>query len=341
MSNIKISIIVPIYNGEKYISNTLDSILNQTLENIEIIVINDGSTDNSKNILDSYSKKSDKVRVIHQENKGVSATRNNGILSANGEYIGFVDADDLIDPDMYKKLYEKAVSNNADIAICGFIEEDLSGNILREYEYQYSDTILRDSDIRNSFKTCLNTKREPLGGAPIWNKIFKKDILIENNILIDESITVGEDFCLNIRCFDKARTVVGTKEKLYHYMNINPDSIMSKISDKKFYNFIDGRKAILKNLSTFGFYSEEYLRFENGRNFANLIQIADYKIKNSNNLKDSYKISMDILKSEDFKSSIKLSDNKYLSKNLQLIKKFSQANLNLIIFTILYLRAKK
>lgn len=341
MSNIKISIIVPIYNGEKYIINTLDSILNQSLKEIEVLAINDGSTDNTKNILDSYSKKSDRIRVIHQENNGVSATRNKGILLAQGEYIGFVDADDLIDADMYKKLYEKASCNDADIAICGFTEEDLKGNILRKYEYQHCNIILRNSEIRSEFKKSLDTKREPLGGAAIWNKIFKRSLLVDNNIFIDENITVGEDFCLNIACFDKARTVVGVSNKFYHYMNINPNSIMSKIDDKKFYNFINGRKAILKKLSDFDFYSEEYLRFESGRNFANLIQIADYNIRQLNDIKKSYKITMNILKSEEFKSSIKLSSDKYLSKNLQLIKKLSKSNLNSIIFSIIYIRSKK
>lgn len=341
MSNIKISIIVPVYNVENYIKNTLDSILNQTLKDIEIIAINDGSTDNTKNILDSYSKKFDRIKVIHQENKGVSATRNKGILYAKGEYIGFVDADDLIDCNMYETLYKKATFNNADIAICGFIEEDLKGNVFREYSYKYSNKILIDNDIRKSFKESLDTELSPLGGASICNKIFKRKLLTDNKILIDESITVGEDFCLNIHCFDKAKSVVGVDEKFYHYMKINPNSIMTKMDDTKFYKFIEGRKAIIKTLNDFDFDSEEYLRFENGRNFANLIQIADYKIKQSNDMKKSYKITMNILKSDEFKSSIKLSSDKYLSKNLQLIKKLSKSNLNSIIFSIIYIRAKK
>ena len=133
MSNTKISVIVPVYNAKNYIEKTLNSILSQSIDSLEIIVINDGSTDGSKDILDYYDKTYSNIKVIHQENKGVSISRNLGILLATGEYIGFVDSDDLLDEKMYESMYKKAISYDADICICGFIEEDLNKNILRKY----------------------------------------------------------------------------------------------------------------------------------------------------------------------------------------------------------------
>lgn len=340
MSNTKISVIIPVYNAKNYIEKTLNSILNQSIDSLEIIVINDGSTDGSKDILDYYNNTYDNLKVIHQENKGVSAARNLGILSAVGEYIGFVDSDDLLDEKMYESMYKKAISYNSDICICGFIEEDLNKSILRKYIYKQHDQIITKENIPIMFKKSLDENLEPLGGAPIWNKIFKRSLLRENNILIDESITVGEDFCLNIHCFNKANTIVGVSECFYYYMNINPNSIMSNINLDKLYKFINGRKSILDNLSKYNFYSDNYFKFENGRNFANLIQIASYKINKSSSFKDAYKIVSKILTSSDFKYSINNSSNNYLSKNLLLIKKLSQLNFNICIFMILYIRSK-
>lgn len=340
MSNTKISVIVPVYNAKNYIEKTLNSILSQSIDSLEIIVINDGSTDGSKDILDYYDKTYSNIKVIHQENKGVSASRNLGILLATGEYIGFVDSDDLLDEKMYESMYKKAIYYDADICICGFIEEDLNKNILRKYIYKQHDQIITKENIPTMFKKSLDENLEPLGGAPIWNKIFKKSLLHENNILIDESITVGEDFCLNIHCFNKANSIVGVSECFYHYMNVNPNSIMSNVNLNKLYKFIDGRKSILDNLSKYNFYSNKYFEFENGRNFANLIQIASHKINESNSFKDAYTLALEILTSNDFKYSVNNSNSDYLSKNLKLIKKLSKINFNVCIFIILYIRCK-
>ena len=118
MSNAKISIIVPVYNIEKYIEKSVESLVNQTYKNIEIILIDDGSTDSSPQICDKLKKEDTRIKVIHQPNKGVSAARNAGLDAACGDYIGFCDGDDIADKDMFEFLYNLAVSDNADIAMC-------------------------------------------------------------------------------------------------------------------------------------------------------------------------------------------------------------------------------
>ena len=115
---IKISVIVPVYNMEKYLSKCLDSLLNQTLEEIEIIAVNDGSTDLSASILQTYESKSDKITVISKENGGLSDARNHGFLHAKGDYVAFLDSDDFVDCDMYRVMYEKAKEGDYDIIEC-------------------------------------------------------------------------------------------------------------------------------------------------------------------------------------------------------------------------------
>nr|WP_302853132.1 glycosyltransferase [Methanosphaera stadtmanae] len=124
--NQKVSIVIPVYNVEKYIERCLKSILNQTLDSIEVIVIDDGSTDNSGKICDEFSTKYKNVKTFHKRNGGVSSARNLGISIAKGEYIGFVDPDDFIHVNMYKELYENAKKVNSDIAICSF--KEIKGN---------------------------------------------------------------------------------------------------------------------------------------------------------------------------------------------------------------------
>ena len=118
MSNILVSIIVPVYNTGEYLYKCLDSIIDQNLQEIELILINDGSTDNSAEICDRYSEKDKRVRVIHKKNEGVSIARNVGIRAAKGEYIGFIDSDDWIEKEMYQDMYYHAKNKEADIVMC-------------------------------------------------------------------------------------------------------------------------------------------------------------------------------------------------------------------------------
>ena len=118
METYKVSVIVAAYNIEKYIARCLDSILNQTYKNLEIIVVNDGSSDNTGEIIDKYSEKDIRIKVIHKENSGVSSARNKGLDMSTGDYIGFVDGDDTLETDMYELLVSNAIKNNADISHC-------------------------------------------------------------------------------------------------------------------------------------------------------------------------------------------------------------------------------
>ena len=338
MCNPKISIIVPVYNSGKYIKNTIDSILNQSIKDLELILVNDGSTDNSGQIIDDYKKQDSRIKVIHQENKGVSCARNNGISIAQGEYLGFIDSDDMVDLNMYSMLYEVALKSNSDIVCSGFVEEDTQGNIYRNYSYPYPDIVLVNDEIKQKVVSHLDNHLELIGGGSMCTKIYKRSFIKNNGLSINEDITVGEDFCFNIEALYFANNVTGVASMPYHYMSVNPNSIMTKLDDKKLLKFIDGRKHILKTLEKYNFSSKNYTAFEYSRNFGNLIQIVDYKISNLPKLSEKYSTSINLLKSKDIKYSISQSDNKYLSKNLQLLKFLIKSHLYPVVFLILYLR---
>lgn len=236
-----ISIIVPIYNAEKYMKKCIDSILSQTLENIEIILVNDGSVDNSANIADKYSQLDKRVRVIHQNNSGPSVARNTGISVARGKYIGFVDSDDYIEKTMYEELFKSADKNNVQVAMCSYIEN---------YIYKNESHIIKANLERGKVydkpgiqSNIINTfaKNENYGFYSLWNKIYLREWLIKSNLKMDESRDHGEDWWFNINVFSKIDTFIYIDKELYNYIHINSNSLMSKYRENQFELFLDGR----------------------------------------------------------------------------------------------------
>lgn len=227
----KVSIIVPVYNVENYLSECLDSICNQTLEDIEIICINDGSSDDSLKILEEYSKKDDRIVVISKENGGQGIARNLGINLAKGEYIGFVDSDDWIEPDMFEKLYDKAHKNNLDVNMCRLsLFDEKTGNFdnstwyygLKHFDrlkndiFDYSDTI--------DFLTSISV-------TPV-NKIYKRNFLINNNLKFAEDL-IFEDEAFFYAMFFKASKISLIKEELYYYRINRINSTVTNTNNNK------------------------------------------------------------------------------------------------------------
>lgn len=162
----KVSVIVPVYNVEKYIEKCLDSLLNQTLEDIEFIIVNDGSTDSSKEIINSYMEKSDKFKYYEKKNGGLSDARNYGLQFATGDYIAFLDSDDYVDYTIYEKMYKKAIEEEADYVECDFY-----------WTYQDGDKVKLKEDIGYRY----NNKKDMFVYARVvaWNKLFKKEVIKE------------------------------------------------------------------------------------------------------------------------------------------------------------------
>ncbi len=200
----KVSVIIPVYNVEKYIKKCLDSLVNQTLSDIEIIVVNDGTPDNSQIIIDEYVKKyPDKVISIVKENGGQGSARNIGLEKATGEYIGYVDSDDYVELNMYEELYGKAKENDSDIIICG-------NNIVYENNSKKIPEINYDNKF-NNFENAF------FGKMAVWNKLYKKEILINNNIKFKEKVWY-EDFAFTLKTLVNAKTIDFLDKSLYNYL---------------------------------------------------------------------------------------------------------------------------
>lgn len=187
-----VSIIVPIYNVEKYLPKCIESIINQTLTNIEIILVNDGSTDSSGKIADEYAKKDERIIVIHKENRGQGSARNVGIDIAKGEYIGFVDSDDWIDEEMYEKLYTNAKEYNSDVCVCNRNVYDEYSNIITSINVQQE---LIDNVNGNLLDYVVN-KLLFKHTVVVYNKIYKTNIIKNESIRFKEVREVGSEDAL-------------------------------------------------------------------------------------------------------------------------------------------------
>lgn len=227
---IKVSVIVPVYNVEKFIDKCLNSLVNQTLKEIEIIVVNDGTKDNSQKIIDKYVKKyPDKIKSYIKENGGQGSARNYGLEKANGEYIGYVDSDDFVEKDMYKKLYNKAKENNYDIVVCG------NYNVSEDYQNKNIDTFINNynTDLENIF----------FGKMAVWNKIYKRDILIKNKLEFKEKVWY-EDLAFTLKAIMNSNTFAFIDEPLYDYL-IREGSTMNNSNVQRNLEILDAFNDIL------------------------------------------------------------------------------------------------
>ncbi len=204
-----ISIIIPIYNVENYLEKCLDSVIKQTYDNIEIILIDDGSEDKSKQICDNYVKLDSRIKVIHKNNEGVSKARNIGIDMSKGKFITFVDSDDYIDINYIEVLYELAIKNKSDIVICGVKDEDNDGNIVN-----ISNEIITELNKKEILKELLNEK---YFFSVCWAKLYKRDRI--GDIRFNENMKIAEDLEFLYKLLDNINAVyVDTTKKLYHFL---------------------------------------------------------------------------------------------------------------------------
>lgn len=207
--DVKISVVVPIYKSEKYISACIESVLAQSYTNFELLLVDDGSPDNCGQICDSYAKKDARIRVIHQKNQGVSATRNNGIHAARGKYIVFVDSDDTIDSEYLNVLFDEISSDEFDCVVCGY-------RVC--YPKRSSDVCFEKDvaiyDVRKNERLITKIYDQKLLNSP-WNKIYKKEYITE---YFDSSIAMGEDLVFNLHYFSKISNVKVISKALYNYM---------------------------------------------------------------------------------------------------------------------------
>lgn len=230
-SQYKVSIIVPVYNAEKYLRECVNSLINQTYKNIEIILVNDGSSDNSLKICKEYEEHTN-LRVITQENQGVSAARNKGLETSTGEYVMFVDSDDYIESNMVEEMIKKVIKS--DMVIC-------------EYNEKYQNNIIPikiRSDLNKiDAKEAILLTFDNAGGY-LWNKIFKKETIIKNNFKFDSNIHMLEDQLFVIKYMSKISKITIIHKCLYNY-RIRKTSAARNTNDKKYNSVIVALQKIL------------------------------------------------------------------------------------------------
>ncbi|EQC89192.1 MULTISPECIES: glycosyltransferase family 2 protein [Lactococcus] len=235
--DIKVSVIIPVYNVDSYLSICIDSVMHQTHTNIEIILVNDGSTDTSGNICDDYALKDNRIVVKHCINSGVSSARNIGIETSTGEYICFVDADDYVMDDYVAYLLSLAVNNKAEIALTTKMFGNFDSKQIHDEEVQ-----IWNAEEATEAILCYQV---PIG---VYCKLFESKF-IKKDIRFLTELFIGEGFNFNIMAFQKSINVAVGKKKIYYYRRDNPTSATTKFSEEKWINGLYAIQLIKHNLS--------------------------------------------------------------------------------------------
>ncbi len=293
----KVSIIVPVYNVEKYLEKCLDSLVNQTFKDIEIIIVNDGSTDNCRKIIDKYySKYTNIIKVINQENKGLGAARNTGLKSVTSDYIIFVDSDDYIEPNMVYEMYNKILQEQADFVIYGF-------NVVNEHYNLISKTF------PNKYEAYDFNTQMIFGNLCACNKIIKRSLLDED--LNFRNNVWYEDIDFSFKLFLKSKKMCILPKNLYNYL-LRQGSIMNSNNLRKNLDLIDAFNEIInysKKINCFDkYYNEIEFLIINHLYISCIVRILTNNNSNKNEKKELLNIILKYINSN-FKN---YSKNKYI-----------------------------
>lgn len=295
MGEVKISIIIPVYNTEKFLERCLNSVLNQTLRDIEIIVINDGSTDNSLEIIKKIKETDTRIIFINKENEGLTKTRNRGLEIASGKYIYNLDSDDYLEErTMFEELYNKCEKDNLDMVVFDYYND--FGN---KKEYIKNIEVLDDVLINKEdyIKALIKNKC----GISIWGKLVKKDIFIENNIKFPENIFMGEDLLTSLKLVFFSKKIEKLNKAFYNY--VQHENQGTKITKKEkayedlFYLYMEIEKFLKKQNIFFKYKNVFYSRIfqmcrtmlkEEYKNTEVYIELKKYLLENKKEIFSSY-----------------------------------------------------
>lgn len=245
----KISVIVPVYKSENYIEKFLDSFLEQTFKDFELILVDDGSPDKCPQICDDYAKKDNRITVIHQPNQGVSAARLSGFNVAQGIYFISCDPDDWVEPTYLEELWKGAEANDADIVYCA-------------YDRVYEDRTEEVHDVIQPLDQVHYLKAQIAGGVwgVYWNKLIRTSIMKDNQIKPLIGVSVWEDFIVTIACALYAKKIVFCNKILYHYNQLNSNSITKSRSEKSYLDILNVVMAFSEEVKRAGL--DDVLRVE-------------------------------------------------------------------------------
>lgn len=239
MDKILISVVVPIYNVEKYIDNCLRSIIRQSYKNIEIILVDDGSTDQSGIICEKYAKLDNRIKVIHKKNEGLGLARNSGLELVSGQYVAFIDSDDFIAEDMIDKLVDSILKNNVDTVYCGYYEY-YNHNLVLSKPCYYSNNIFEGEEITSKILlemigTSPKEKNDSLVSMSVWHALYSTEIIKQNLIKFpSEREYISEDIVFDILYLKCAKRIMFIEDCLYFYRCNNINSLTHKYKKDEF-----------------------------------------------------------------------------------------------------------
>lgn len=320
---IMVSVIVPVYNVEKYLAKCLDSLVNQTLQKIEIIVVNDGSTDDSQTIIDEYVQKfPDKIKSLIKANGGLSDARNYGLPYAVGEYIGFVDSDDYIDKYMYERMYQSAKEHNSDIVTCDYYKV-----------YGEHKELVKSRDFLNQRDMLIGSL------AAAWNKIYKRELITKSGVVFPKGL-VYEDTAFFAKLIPYCKRTSYVNEPFVYYIQ-RQGSIANSQGEKtaQIFDIFDSIISFYKENGFYTYYKSELeyycIRIAFGSNLERISRINDFKQRRklAINTYEQVRRRFSRFKSNKYLSSIK-------SKRHIFIKMLTVWNMN-FVSCILYLVYKK
>ncbi len=302
----KISVIVPVYNSEKFLDKCILSIINQTLSDFELILIDDGSRDKSGEICDEWAKKDSRIRVLRQKNGSAAASRNKGLEIAKGDYIAFIDSDDYIDSDYLKAMYEKAEENEADIVLSGCIWEQNGEN-----EKRINPPLVLTKE--EYIKAVVGEKIVYITAFGPCCKLYKRKLIKDNNLLFDTRFKLSEDRIFNIKVMGEIKKAVSMEYLGYHYVD-NPGSLThnrKKRSTVK--NIIEAENEVWTSFEKMVREAKLYKEYEEyiKKSRTKALLGADAFIVNSENDKSG------ITKKEMYKESLKVAKNAVLGEGRQ------------------------
>ena len=311
-NNPLISIIVPVYNAEKYLEKCLNSLINQTYKNIEIICVNDGSPDGSINILEEFSKKDSRLKVVMQENQGLSGARNTGLKYVQGEYIAFLDSDDWLDEVTFENALKHLFANDADIVCWTYIREfatkSMRKNVFDEDVIVFEGEKLHEIQRRQFGLLGSELKKVENADAlaTAWGKLYKASLILENGLLFTDTKIIGtlEDGLFNMEAFQCAKKIVFVNEAWSHYRKDNDTSLTTK-HHKNLYEKMQNLFTCIDNLIVKYNLPSDYKEALNNRISIAVFGAGLNVLTYDANTKTKKKMIKGILQSQEYKEAVK------------------------------------
>lgn len=296
----KVSVIVPIYNAEAYLSRTIEMIINQTFKEFELILIDDGSSDNSNKIYSYYAKNDERIKVIRQQNLGAWAARNAGIEVCTGKYIIFLDCDDWYEENLIENMYDAIENENVDLVICGHTDLFVDAN---HKIYKINNMILQDCiyESNESFMNDYYILRKKGISDVLWNKIYKSKIIKENKMLF-ENLRRGEDAVFNINYYGKLSSCKILGKSLYKYRIEREKPSWIKYSDDFYESLLIESKIITNKVKEMKKYSENMRNSQAEHFILSVIEYFNWIVypKNKFTLREQINKVNTIITKEDF-----------------------------------------